>query len=164
MLQGKIRETQASGNAQIARCQKLIQKTSLVTAANRYCLKGESPALDKMLYWSANLPADSKRGPARGVLGPIEAQLFTSKNAGEVQLKAADRYLEAGYFHHAAAAATLGSASFPEKDGDFKAVLGCSLVRLGLLSEAGFYLKSASGYRGIAGSCLAQIRQLQERL
>jgi len=164
VLQVKIRETQVSANAQLARCRKLVEKTTLITPANRPCVKGEPQPLEKMLYWSDNFSGGSKRGSAGGVLGPIEAQLFNGKSGGEAQLKAAERYLEAGYYHHAAAAASLGSAAFPDKDGDFKAILGCSLMRVGLLSEASFHLKMSSGYQGLSGRCLAQVREIQERL
>ncbi len=164
VLQGKIKESQASSATQLARCRKLAERTTIVTPANRYCLKGEVTSIDRLLYWNEPLSGRSKKGSAKGVLGSLEAQLFGGKGGADAQLRAASRYLEAGYLHHAAAAASLGSASYPDKDSDFKAILGCSLARLGLLSEAGFHLKMASGYQGLGGRCQAAIREAQERL
>ena len=91
----------------------------------------------------------------------LQKQVFGTSDKPDALLALAEKYLKEGYYNHAAAAATAGSAQFSAAEGDFKAILGCSLIKLNLLSEANYHLKKASSYKDLADRCRSELLQRQ---
>lgn len=162
VLGKKANESFASAKAYLTRCREVVLGASAVTPADYACLRSRSAPLEKLTRWKKSRSPRSEGGDIGGdVMRKAQVKLFGEEPHPAELLALAESYLRNGNLQHAAAAASVGASIYRAQEGDFRAVLGCSLEKLGLWSEALFNLKKASGYQGLAGGCMKELRGME---
>ena len=87
-----------------------------------------------------------------------------NKESPEAFLKLSKLYLDQGQNHHAGAAAAYGSSLYKNYSGEFHAIQGCSLLKVGLYDEAAYHLKNATDFEGLRSKCLESLKNLRASL
>jgi hypothetical protein len=158
VLVQKSKESYASAGMYLDRCKVVAQKSVQVNPASRYCQTGTHAALDVLLTWeSFEAESPSRSDPQGERIQAIQTGLFAGKAGADEFLELAQIQYEGGYLHHSAAASAFGSAAYPAKAKEFKTVLGCSLARLGYLSEANFHLRGGDSLGGLREKCYGRV-------
>jgi hypothetical protein len=149
----KARESQASGQVYLQKCE-MLAKRAAINPALRYCSSTRVPSLDTMLSWESGWAAGASRSdPSSAEVEAMQKEIFSTATDAEPMLKLSSYYLKNHYYYHAAALAGYGVGTHKEREGDFRAVLGCSLLRLGYLGEAGYHLRTATDFQGLKTEC-----------
>ncbi len=65
-------------------------------------------------------------------------------------MELAKAYLDGKFYRHAAAASAYGIALYKQNDRDFRALLGCCVMKLGFFAEADYPFANTSPYEGLA--------------
>lgn len=86
----------------------------------------------------------------------LRKKIFADDKNPDPYLELALHFYEKGQYHSSAAAGLYGSSFYPGNDGDFRAILGCSLARMGLRNESSYHLKTASDFKGLKRECQQQ--------
>ncbi|MBC7397551.1 MAG: hypothetical protein H7333_08915, partial [Bdellovibrionales bacterium] len=158
----KVRESQGSAQVYEQKCITLSQKVTAINPAMKYCSSKTFPTLENMLYWGKGLTANaSHTDSASGDSENLQKSVFSSDSDPEPMLKLAAYYFENQKYHHAAALSGYGTSLYKAREPDFKVILGCSLLKLGYLTEAGFHLRSAGDYQNRKAACLNALQKLR---
>ena len=158
ILSAKANESMQTAKAYKNRCKKIIESTGLISSINKSCLAGSNPTISDALIWgSASSPVSIKR-VSKSELSAEKKSVF-SVYAPNTVLPLATALLKQGAFHYAAAASVYG-LSLGSQQPDFNTILGCSVLQLGYLSEAGYYLKNGSDIDGHKSKCLSRLRAM----
>jgi len=89
-----------------------------------------------------------------------EKKIFVNRKDWKLYFDLAELYLAKGMWHHASATSIYGISSFAANQEEFEALLGCSVLHMGLVSEAQFHLGKASEINGHKQGCLSEIQAL----
>lgn len=158
VLLKKADESLESAEGLVSRCREIVKKSPIVTPAHAPCLKGDAVPLEQMLQWNREGGGSFKTSDALdGDSVKLQRQVFSDSKEPDRLLDLAESYLERGYVHHAVATGNIGLSQYPAEEESFRALIGCGLVRLGLLNEAGFHLKKAGPYKGLTEKCRRQL-------
>lgn len=157
----KAKESQGSAQIYEQKCKILAQKATSVNPAMKYCT-AKAPPLDRMVFWNRNLAEKGTRtDSSAGDLENMQKSVFSADKDPEPMLKLAAFHLQQKNYYHAAALAAYGSGMYKEREADFKAILGCTLLKLGFLTEASFHLKTAGEYMNLKVGCLSQLQNMR---
>ena len=151
VLDQKAAEVNATAKLYLDRCQAL---------GTPFCAQRKAPPLNELLGSKrlVNVSANSS-DPSNSQINDLQKSIFAGKDEADSYLTLSGVYLDQGYVRQAAAAATLGIVRFPNRQDEFKTILGCSVLKLGLYGEAKFHLKSAGGSAdGRKERCEAELR------
>lgn len=154
-LMAKAKESQASAQVYQQKCQTIQRQSVALNPALRFCAAASAaPSLSEMLTWTQLSGTSAPQSDPEGdeILN-LRKSIFSAKDSADPTLKLAEVYLRSGALHHAVALATTGIGVHPAREADYKAILGCGLIRLGYLTEANFHLKAASDYGGLKAKC-----------
>jgi hypothetical protein len=161
VLIGKAKESLETGRNFVESCVKTAKRNGLVNPAIKYCYKQENPTLKQALDWGFSVSkVNNSRDPQGAGYDQLRRELFVSSDDSNKYLKAAHDYYKLNDISHAAAVAMYGVSVFPNQKSDFRAILGCSTLQLGLLAEAYYHLKTASEFSGLRGDCLKKISRM----
>lgn len=159
-VMAKANESLASVLTYRDRCQLISQKAPGLNPAQRFC---QSPAVafKDLLSW----PAMHVENPARADVGSaaidlLQKSVFSTTTDPDPLLKLAMAFYTQGMYRHATAFSTYGIGAFKERENDFKAILGCSVLSLGFVNEASYHLKGATDYLGMKTRCSALLHRL----
>jgi TolA-binding protein len=156
MINAKSQETLKTAKAFQERCQKIISSAALYSPVNKYCMQGKSPSIAEAMSWSTQVSSPETKHVAEKDLSAEKKDVFANYD-GERILKLAKAFWDKGAYHYSAAASVYG-LGLGVSSGDFKAILGCSTMQLGYLSEAQFYLQSATDYQGLKSKCMTRVK------
>jgi TolA-binding protein len=162
VLAQKAQESITGADQFLQKCRLIIRNAQVITPTNPFCQRGESAPRAKMMQWESRRGiSSSKEGdPSGSDFKDLQKQVFVAKNADPL-LELAQKYYQKDYYNHAVAAAKYGVSVYKDRQSDFKAVLGCSLLRLGFLSEANYHLKTASDFGGMREKCQGVLRDYE---
>jgi tetratricopeptide (TPR) repeat protein len=141
-----------------AKCKEILESASVASPILNYCLSNIPLKIPDLVEWprkvNFNLPRDDPKEPK--IKDGIKVVFVDRKKPGGY-LDLAESYYNSRHYHHAAATASYGMSAFAEAKDDFSTLYGCSLIEMGLLSEALFNLKGASDYKGLRAVCLRNL-------
>ncbi len=159
ILEAKSRESLNSASTWRSQCKKIIASTSILTPANKYCKSGQAPSIEQALKWSklVSLPSVGQDITLPESMD-LQKKIFVDRKDSQAYLDLTEKYLNAGKYSHASAAAVYGMTTYSERRDDFSSLLGCSVARMGLFSEAAYHLNNASDFNGYRGKCQSEIR------
>lgn len=166
VLDQKAQETRADATAYLNKCKTIAQKSPVVTPATQYCAGRGSPSFDQFLEVKWMNPHSSSRTDRTSVkISDLQKTLFGSQeDGGSTMLSLAKIYLDDGDLARAAATATYGISSFRAMEAEFHSVVGCSVMKMGFLSEASFHLNAAPEDDPLKLRCSAQLAELKGRI
>jgi hypothetical protein len=159
VLTQKAQETFTSAKAYQETCRLTILKSLTFRAVRQLCATSDrSPATKELLEWEKiNISAEPPTDPADPKLVPLKKKVFSAKDAGDALLDLAKTYYDGKNYRHAAATSSYGIALYKQNERDFRAILGCSVMRLGFYAEADYHLTNASAYEGMAETCKKEL-------
>ncbi|MBK7963311.1 MAG: hypothetical protein IPK04_20255 [Bdellovibrionales bacterium] len=141
-----------------AKCKEILDSASVASPILNYCQTSAPLKIPDLVEWQKkanfNLPIEDPKEPK--IKEGIKVIFMDRKKPGSY-LDLAEAYYNARHYHHAAATASYGMSAFSEAKDDFSTLYGCSLIEIGLLSEALFNLKGASDYKGLRAVCLRNL-------
>jgi hypothetical protein len=158
LLMPKAQESFTTGTNFLKRCGKIVESSNLVTPTNRFCKTGNNPSLNEALTWSKLYPAFGLRKPGAKQYLPVKKEVFASYSSGNV-LKLASTFYKSKDYNYALGTALYGLSTGGDQ-GAFNTVLGCSVLSLGYLNEANFYLSKGDDYEGMKSQCLSMLKGL----
>jgi len=158
VLAAKSQESLNTANAFKQRCKKIIQSANLVSPVNKSCLSGRNDSLSQIFSGANSVNAPSVKNVATSALTDLKKNVFSVYEANSV-LKLASALLSQGAYHYAAATSMYG-LSLGVSQGDFNTLLGCSVMQLGYVSEASYYLNSGSDFEGNKSRCQSRLKSL----
>jgi hypothetical protein len=162
VLVQKAKESYASANMYLSRCKLIAQRSTQVNPATRHCARGTTAELRGLMEWSdVAIASPPRKDPQGGNFDGLQATIFAGKGKPDTLLSLVQEYYQNGYHFHAAAGAAYGATTDQAQAPSYKAVWGCALTELGLLSEASFHLKSADSEGGMKERCLAKIQRVR---
>jgi hypothetical protein len=159
ILRQKSGESYRSANKARSDCKTIVVSAGLVSPTNSVCGEQGLPSLERALKWpriSAN--KTTSRDPTDAGIAEMQKKLFLDRKDWKLYFDLAESYLNKGYLHHAAATSLYGMANFQQNEEEFNAVLGCAVLRIGLVGESRFLLKKASDLNGLKSQCLSEIK------
>jgi hypothetical protein len=159
VLDQKASESEVSAKNYFSKCLKVQEQSVLLYPAGGRCEEAlRNPPLRDLVAWKniRNVAAPQSDPQEESIVALQEEVFFTSKS--DRLLALSKEYYDRSHWWHAAATAAYGTAAFADLAPDFRAVLGCSVGRLGLWNEALFHLKSASNYDGLKDNCIRAVR------
>jgi len=159
ILEAKSRESLKNAANWKAQCGKIISSTSILTPANKYCKAGQAPSLEQALKWTklVGLPSGSRDVVSKGIVD-LQKKIFVDRRDVSSYMELTEKYYKNGRLAHAAAAALNGVTKYSERRDDFSTLLGCTVARMGLFSEAAYHLRNGSNFDGYKSKCQAEIR------
>ncbi len=164
-LTAKVDESLRTRGQYVDFCSKIQDQSPEVVKTRKYCsLKSGVPSIDDVLKWPKQLrhvTPEKNDSENSDILAIQKSILGNGKNA-ENYLKMGEIYLEKKKFHHAAATAMYGMSFFNEQKDKFYAIIGCGALKLGLVSEAKYYLNQASDYEDLTSECLEELKDFEE--
>lgn len=141
-----------------AKCKEILDSASMASPVLGYCQSTTPLKIPDLVEWQKkapfNLPSEDPKEPK--IKDGIKVVFVDRKKPGGY-LDLAETYYNTRHYHHAAATASYGMSAFAEAKDDFSTLYGCSLIEMGLLSEALFNLKGASDYKGLRAVCLRNL-------
>lgn len=164
-IMAKAQESQASAKVYQQKCQTIRDKSVAVNPAMRYCADfSASPQFGQLLSWtSLSHPSAPRSDPDSDEVLNLRRSIFSAKDSADPSLKLAALYLQQGAHYHSIAMSNYGISLYPASEGDFKAIMGCSLIHLGYLTEATFHLRAANDYQGLKTKCSAQLKSARSK-
>jgi tetratricopeptide (TPR) repeat protein len=165
VLQPKVQESVSVAAKYRTGCQQLAKGAALFSPAARLCMSKEEP-LGPTLYSpkkSLVMKGLLEKPATASEIKQARGGVFLKKGSRESILEMADAFYRNQQYHHASAAASFGTALFPDAAPNFRAVLGCATAALGLRQEATFHLEKASDYNGLKTRCMASLQALEEK-
>ncbi len=153
-------------NAMDARnsCKKTMRNLEIITPANRYCVQGKSPSLSKGIFWSQTQPMPTITSTNDQKYLPEMKSIFAAEKGDySSTLNLAKSYFDAKLYALAAATGRIGMG-IPGAGSDFSTIIGCSVLQLGHLNEAQYFLSKGNNFPEIKNSCQKQLKQLEVSL
>ncbi len=149
ILSQKAEESVASAKLYQNRCLGIGARDVALRPKLEFCRRGETKTVREALQTKLLSPADGSTGdPSDTEIDDYRRILFAEKADGQRMIALALRYLKTGSFHHAAATASYGMSLYRPEEAEFKTILGCSLVELGMFGEAAYHLRTQSAVPG----------------
>lgn len=162
MINAKVGESARTAQQFKERCKKIISSSDLVSSINGACQRGQLVGPWKNAWqWPSvmDLPALKL---SRDEQFPSERKaLFSLYEAASV-IKMTTTLYRQQYYHEAAASASYG-LSLGAQQAELQTLLGCSVLELGHLSEAAYYLKIGAEVQGLKNQCLGKLRSASSR-
>ncbi len=159
--------TQSMHEAQASQqqCHKIIAAASLISPINTWCARGELPSLQQALGWPRLVNnREIYKDPSSHGLMSQEKDLFADHSHWRLYYGIAKTYFRHNDWNHAAATSVYGMSQFQGGKGEFKALLGCSIMHMGLIGEANFLLNDASDEGGYKQRCQQMIARMGGQL
>jgi hypothetical protein len=158
----KAREAQATAATYQQKCTMIVNKASVVNPAMKFCSASQNPAFRSLLIWNGVSVSTAPRSdPSSDKITELQKGLFAGSNDADPLLNLAHDYYMGQNYYHASALAAYGSATFKDRAHDFQAILGCSVLNLGFLNEAGYHLKDATDYLNLRTQCYQRLQSLR---
>ncbi len=109
--------------------------------------------------WSklVNLPAATRDITSSDAVS-LQKKIFVDRKDVSSFMDLTEKYYAGGKLPFAAAAALYGVTKYSERRDDFSTILGCTVARMGLFSEAAYHLKNGSNFDGLKNKCQGEIR------
>jgi tetratricopeptide (TPR) repeat protein len=163
VLLQKAQETAGGAEAYIARCKAIAVQTPGPSKAGRYC-DSQNISFKTILEVKpfAVFSARNEDPNSTTVVG-LQKEVFGSADGSLPLLKLAKEYLDQNKLSHAAATASFGSSLYASSSPDFRAILGCTTLQLGLYAEAAYHLKDASDFDGLQTKCTRSLAEIKAR-
>lgn len=159
VLVQKAKESYSSGSVYLQRCGLVARSSSQILPSARFCAKGTSAEFSEFLKWpNVSISSPSRSDPGGDRFERLQAAIFIEKGEDEALTSLAREYYSSGYYHHSAAVSSYGLSRQKSSEAEYKAILGCSLLELGLFNEAAFHLKSAKSAGGMRENCTQRLR------
>ena len=161
-LVAKAQESVGNASREQQKCDLIKQKSSLINPALKFCDSPQTISFKELLVWHTSLNDSAPESdPTSQTIADLEKSIFTAQVDPNNLLKLVTELYNMHYYHHVNALSSYGMSVFHANEGDFKAFLGCSVLRLGLYNEASYHLQSASDYLNIKSSCTAELNQIR---
>ncbi len=165
ILMQNARESLGTAKRYHEKCKKIVRQAQPLHPSRRACYQEETVSIRAALRWNNIEDGESKRKDLEsGKVSQLQRAIFVNAKNGNAFLNLTKTYFDEGYFHHAAASSMYGMSSFGGKKGAFRALLGCSVMNLGLISEAKYHLIRASNFKGLRRRCLILLNERKEHL
>jgi hypothetical protein len=117
----------------------------LYSPVNRFCAVGKVPTLEDALKWKSLVASNSlSKDPQDGDILSRQKTLFVAPTNADEFIGLLRDYKKRGYLGMVSAGAVYGAGAFPAMKSEINAIHGCTLMSLGLYSEAAYYLTAAS--------------------
>lgn len=158
VLMAKSQESLKTAASFKQRCIKIIETAKLMSPVNKSCRAGENSTISQIFGGMTATQSPSIKNVATTELKDLKKNVFSVYEANSV-LKLASAHLAQGAYHYSAAISMYG-LSLGVSQSDFNTVLGCSVMNLGYLSEANFYLNNGSDYEGLKSRCTSRLKSL----
>ena len=164
-LMVKAKESQGTAATYLKRCQVITQRSFIPGSLARFCTTGESPPeRDFLESRTARVADPSRSDPSDDEIMGSQKDVFVKPDDPELWIKLANEYFKAEAYRHSAAVATYAATLFKSREGDFNAILGCSVIYLGLFNEGQYHLKAASDYGGLKSACDKMLDGFRSRM
>lgn len=165
VLLAKSKESAQTAARFLIKCQGIVKRAALLTSVNKYCEDAKSPTFEKLLVWGdVDVASPNGKDSTSGNVQNLERDIFVATKSGEPLLTIAKTYYDDEYFNHASASASYGMSLYPSLAKSFEAVLGCSLIRIGLLNEARYHIQQSEDYSGLKKQCLKELEELERKV
>lgn len=158
VLTAKSQESMSTANAFKQRCKKIIQSANILSPVNKSCMAGKNDSISQIFRSGTSINTPSVKHVSTNELTPLKKNVFSVYEGNSV-LKLASALLSQGAYHYAAATSMYG-LSLGVLQGDFNTLLGCSVMQLGYISEASYYLNNGTDYEGNKGRCQSRLKSL----
>jgi hypothetical protein len=159
VLKAKANESMQNATREKNQCSKVIGAASLVSPINHYCTTGALPSLKEAMTWRQPVRDMAvHEDPKTGAVEALQKKIFVDATKPEAYLELAVNYYSSHSYHHAIALASYGASTFAQAKDDFAAIQGCGLMKLGLYTEAQFFLKSASDFQSLKAQCSEELK------
>lgn len=162
VLLQKAKESSATAKAYLTRCQSIISKSVQVNRASAYCDHGGAPSLQSVLYFSESVDEAPRVDSEKSSIVELQKEVFAAKNNAQQLVALGREYLSQGYYRHSAAVSSYGITAAKEEEDAFRTILGCSLLKMGLYTEANFHLREGSEVGGLKGKCTGELKAIRE--
>ncbi|MDR3607068.1 MAG: hypothetical protein P4M08_06785 [Oligoflexia bacterium] len=160
----KAREAQATAETYRQKCSMIVTKASLMNPAMKFCGGSQNASLRSMLQWTGFSPVSPARSDlSNAQVTDLQRGVFAGGADADPMINLAYTFYSADRYYQAAALAEVGASTYKSREHDFEAVLGCSVLRLGFLNEAGYHLKNATDYLALKTQCDRQLREVRTR-
>jgi tetratricopeptide (TPR) repeat protein len=158
----KAREAQATAATYQQKCNMIVAKAAGVNPAMKFCTTTQNPPFKAFLTWTGvSVASASRSDPTSDKITDLQKGLFAGTTDADPLLNLAHEYYVAQNYYHSAALAAYGAATFKDRQHDFQAILGCSVLSLGFLNEAGYHLKDATDYLALRTQCYQRLQGLR---
>jgi hypothetical protein len=122
-----------------------MDSAGLYSPVNRFCSAGKVPSISDALTWPKLISGRNLgKDPQDGDILNRQKVLFLAPTNSDEFIGLLRDYKKRGYFGMVSAGAVYGAGAFPALKTEINAIHGCSLISLGLYSEAAYYLTAAS--------------------
>lgn len=165
ILLQKAQEAFSSARLYLDRCNSIGARDKTQKPKADFCKAGKAKTVKEVLstrQYSLKTAANSD--PSDRDINELRKALFSGKSDVNHMLQLATKYYQSGYLHHACATASYGMSQYKQNEADFRTILGCSVLQLGLIHEASYHLRSGSNHQNLRGICYKQLREIQEDL
>jgi len=163
ILKQKAAESKGSAAKSRNQCKTIIASAKLISPMNLYCESRSValPSLEQAFKWPKTTHMNPPTtDPRANDIDQAEKKIFVNRKDWKLYFDLAELYLAKGMWHHASATSIYGISSFAANQEEFEALLGCSVLHMGLVSEAQFHLGKASEINGHKQGCLSEIQAL----
>ncbi len=165
VLMQNASESLKTAKSHLKSCYTIRNQAPIASPSFRYCNGASEPSIETFLGWQQPLRRSPMHSDPKGPdYIKLQRQVFSNPKDSNSLLKLAALYMEGGYPHQAAATSHYGISLSQEQSEDFRAILGCALLKQGLLTDAKFHLMKASNYGGMKIKCMLEIRRMEESL
>ncbi|MBF0443101.1 MAG: hypothetical protein HQK54_14430, partial [Oligoflexales bacterium] len=161
VLKAKSAESMKAARNYLAACHKIAEKSQAINPAVKHCNGHGTPNLSSLVMWKEYMtPLYPSADPAGTSINNMRRSLFANRKDAQKMMDVASSYYEQKEYNFAAAAATYGLSWYKAQQDDFRVILGCSVLHLGLLEEANFHLKKASSAsaKDLQEKCLVKLK------
>jgi len=155
LIGAKGQESINTAKAYQDRCLKIINSASLFSPVNSFCQRKKNPEIVQAVKWNKQTSPVNISHVSDKELMPLKKEVFAIFDSERV-LKLSKGFYDKGAYHYAMAASSYG-LSLGNSQGDFQTIMGCSVLKLGYLAEAEYYLKQSTNYLGMGNDCKAKL-------
>jgi hypothetical protein len=160
----KAREAQATAETYHQKCMMILSKATLLNPAMKFCSSVQIVPYRSLLIWTgANIASSPRSDLSSSKVTDLQRAIFAGGTDSDSLINLAHTYYEEKDYYQASALAAYGATTFADRQHDFQAILGCSVLRLGFLNEAGYHLKDATDYLTLKTQCAQQLRDMRTR-
>ncbi len=165
VLLQKSKETMGTANVYSSKCKTIAEKSITARFALKICGQSKSPTVNELfesksisLLNPSSMPTSD---PTNAQINELQKTIFASKDSSLSALSLTKLFYDQGYHHHAAAMSAQGLSSNKDANGEYHTLMGCSLIRIGLINEAKFHLNSGAMMDGLKTNCLANLNAIR---
>jgi tetratricopeptide (TPR) repeat protein len=163
VLGAKASESIQNSKQEYVKCAKILTASSLLSPISRFCVANTEPTLKDALTWRKIVPDRPSQGdPKTPAIEALQKSIFVEPTKTTAYMELAELFYQTKNYRHAVAMSNYGISTFPQAKEDLEAVLGCSLIELGLYGEAAFHLKNAGDFKNLKSQCLPILKARTE--